>query len=122
MSNDTLTFGTAPAPAVRAGRNAEPNPFSDHFPTKVDDKGNHIALTVEYTGDAEKNKEAIAKLTGKARRAAAALDTPMTARVSTVEKKDSKGKVTGLTVYFWTVDKITRNSGDSAPESAAPAE
>jgi hypothetical protein len=109
-----ITFGTAPAPALKAGRTGEPNPFDGKFPTPIKD-GVAQALTAVLNGDAKATEKAVTKLTGQARRAAQALETPMTARVST--KTEGTGKNAKTTVYVWTVDKITRKQGESAPAS-----
>jgi hypothetical protein len=108
---ENLTFGTAPVPALKAGRTAEPNPFSEHFPTPEGQ-----ALTVTLPGTAEANKEKVTNLSGKARRAASALDEPMTARIQVTEEGKGKNAATVLTI--WTVAKITRKRGETEDAAA----
>jgi hypothetical protein len=108
---ENLTFGTAPVPALNAGRKIEPNPFDGKFPTKDGE-----ALTVTLSGTAEANKGTVTNLTGKARRAADRLETPMTARVQVSEDGTGKNAKTILTI--WTVDKIERKPADKADAPA----
>lgn len=115
-----ISFGTAPAPAVRSGRVGEPNPFSDKFPTPVDESGKAQALTVTLKGSKKDNAATLTKLTGQARRAAAALDTPMTARIQS--EQTGTGKNVQTVLYVWTVDKITRKGDETADAEATPAE
>jgi hypothetical protein len=107
-----LNFTETTAPTVKVGRNVEPNPFDGKFPTKVNEDGSLVALSVTFPGDAEKNKETTTNLTGKARRAAARLDTPMTARVQISEEGTGRNVKTVFTV--WTVAKIERKTKDAA--------
>jgi hypothetical protein len=109
---ENLTFGTAPVPALNAGRKVEPNPFDGKFPTKEGE-----ALTVTLPGTNETNKSAVTNLTGKARRAADRLDKPMTARVQVTEDGTGKNAKTILTI--WTVEKIERKTADKPAESAS---
>lgn len=107
---ETITFGKTTAPALRSGRSVEPNPFDGHFPTAVLEDGTQEALTIEFPGNAESNKAKTTTLTGKARRAAERLETPMTARVQVNE--EGTGKNAKTVMVIWTVDKIKRQTAD----------
>lgn len=117
---ETLNFGTAPAPALRSGRNVEPNPFDNHFPTKVAEDGSDIALTLDLPGTAETNKAKVTEYTGKARRAAARLATPMTARIQV--KEEGTGKTAKTTMFIWTVAKIARVTADQTADGQPASE
>lgn len=123
--SETLNFGTAPAPQIKSGRAVEPNPFDDHFPTKVDENGQALALTLSFKGTAEANKAKVTNLTGKARRAAERIKVdgqphPMTARVNVIEQ--GTGNKTETVVYFWTVEKITRQTADQTADGQPATE
>ena len=113
-----ITFGTAPVPALRSGRNAEPNPFTERFPTPEGQ-----ALTVTLDGNTEANKETITSLTGKARRAAAAMTPPMTARVQAAETETGTGKNKRVqtVLSIWTVEKIVRQTSTPGQVEAVSA-
>lgn len=112
---ENLTFGTASAPAAKAGRTAAPNPFDGHFPTPVNDDGPQ-ALTLTLKGDEKANADTIKRLTGQARRAASALDTPMSARVQV--QTQGTGKNTETVVFIWTVSKIERKRNETPAATA----
>lgn len=100
-----LNFDTAPVPQLRSGRTREPNPFDDIYPTP---EGEARTLTLKGTPDA--NEETIRTLTNKARRAASALNPPMTSRVQVTTEGTGKNATTILA--FWTVEKISRPARD----------
>lgn len=96
----TTTFELADIPATT--RTSKPNMFDGKFPTPP---GKALSETIPgVKGKPSPEVEARVKhITNQARRAAGALATPLTARVT--NRTDDKGNVT---VLIWTVDRITR--------------
>jgi hypothetical protein len=101
MSDFTITEGAVPD----LSRAAVDNPFTAHFPTA---EGKSIVIRLD--GNKEATSKTVTNITGKIRRAADALNPPMTGRVHVTEETEGTGKtaktVTVLTA--WTAEKITR--------------
>ena len=100
-----LEFTEAEIPTVQ--RTSEPNPFTDHFPTK---EGRALSVVVPGV-NGEPDTKTIEKIKRQARAAATSLPEPKSARVSVTRVKTAKGenaKSGDSTLHIWTGELIVR--------------
>lgn len=91
-----LEFDYAEIPASAAGRTAEPNPFTEVFPS--DEK----ALVVTVAND----KKVIAKVKTQARKAAHAVDRTARVSVAVESRGTGKNRADVAVLTLWTIPRI----------------